>query len=95
MRSQHHTGQQSDANSYREEAEQPFEEILLTRKTQLGADHPDTLISMANLASTYRNQGRWVEAEGLEVQVVEISKTKLGVDHSSTLISMANLAVAY
>ncbi len=30
-----------------------------TRKTKLGADHPDTLTSMANLASTYRNQGRW------------------------------------
>jgi hypothetical protein len=38
-----------------------------TRKTKLGEDHPDTLISIANLASTYRNQGRWEEAEQLEV----------------------------
>src|SRR3954469_21221439 len=30
---------------------------------RLGAEHPDTLTSMANLASTYRNQGRWKEAE--------------------------------
>ena len=52
-----------------------------TRKTKLGADHPDTLTSMANLASTYRNQGRWEEAEQLEVQVMETSKTKLGEDH--------------
>jgi hypothetical protein len=35
----------------------------LARKTKLGADHPDTLTSMANLASTYSNQGRWEEAE--------------------------------
>ena len=28
--------------------------------------------SMANLASTYRNQGRWTEAEKLGVQVMEI-----------------------
>jgi hypothetical protein len=28
---------------------------------------------MANLASTYRNQGRWKEAEVLDVQVVETS----------------------
>ncbi len=54
-----------------------------TRKTKLGADHPDTLNSMANLASTLWNQGRWAEAETLEVQVMETRKTKLGADHPS------------
>jgi hypothetical protein len=49
------------------------------------ADHPDTLTSMANLASTYRKQGRWSEAEKLEVQVMEARKTKLGADHPDTL----------
>jgi hypothetical protein len=29
----------------------------------LGDEHPNTLTSMANLASTYRNQGRWKEPE--------------------------------
>jgi hypothetical protein len=53
---------------------------------------PSTLISMANLASTYRNQGRWEEAEKLLVQVMETRKTKLGADHPSTLTSMNNLA---
>jgi hypothetical protein len=38
-------------------------------KKLLGADHPDTLHSMANLACTYRNQGRWNEAEQLELEV--------------------------
>ena len=66
-----------------------------TSKTKLGADHPDTLTSMANLASTYRNQGRWEEAEKLDVQVMETSKTKLGADHPDTLTSMANLASTY
>ena len=50
---------------------------------------------MANLASTYRNQGRWDAAEELEVQVMETSKKKLGVDHPDTLTSMANLASTY
>ena len=36
-----------------------------TRKRALGNEHPDTLTSMANLASTYRNQDRWHEAEEL------------------------------
>jgi hypothetical protein len=34
------------------------------RKQVLGDDHPDTLTSMANLAATYSNQGRWKDAEG-------------------------------
>ena len=58
----------------------------------LGAEHPDTLTSMANLASTYRNQGRWKEAEDLGVQVKETRKRVLGAEHPSTLISMNNLA---
>ncbi|KAF1818224.1 uncharacterized protein K489DRAFT_292282, partial [Dissoconium aciculare CBS 342.82] len=50
---------------------------------------------MANLASTYRNQGRWGEAEQLEVRVMETSKTVLGAEHPYTLTSMANLAGTY
>jgi tetratricopeptide (TPR) repeat protein len=77
------------------EAEGLFRQVMERSKTKLGADHPDTLSSMANLASTYRNQGRWEEAEKLEVQVMETSKTRLGADHPSTLSSMANLASTY
>jgi Tetratricopeptide repeat len=33
---------------------------------------------MANLASTYRNQGRWNEAKQLEVQVMDMRKKPLG-----------------
>ncbi|KAL6161718.1 hypothetical protein ACJQWK_08470 [Exserohilum turcicum] len=77
------------------EAEELFVQVMETRKTKLGADHPDTLTSMANLASTYWNQGRWDDAEKLFVQVIEMSKTKLGADHPSTLTSMANLASTY
>jgi hypothetical protein len=47
---------------------------------------------MANLASTYGNQGRWDVAEELEVQVIETRKKKLGADHQDTLKSMNNTA---
>ncbi|KAF5521207.1 hypothetical protein CGCA056_v007084 [Colletotrichum aenigma] len=43
----------------------------------LGRQDPSTLSSMARLASIYRGQGRWKEAEELEVQVMETSKTVL------------------
>jgi Tetratricopeptide repeat len=65
------------------------------RKTVLGPEHPDTLTSMNNLAATYGNQGRWPEAEKLNVQVMEARKTVLGPEHSDTLTSMGNLTVAY
>ena len=68
-------------------------EITETRKRLLREEHPDTLISTGNLTSTYRNQGRWKEAEELEAQVMETRKSVLGTEHPNTLISMANLAV--
>ena len=33
--------------------------VLEMRKAVLGQEHPDTLTGMANLASTFWNQGRW------------------------------------
>ncbi|KAJ5902117.1 P-loop containing nucleoside triphosphate hydrolase protein [Penicillium taxi] len=65
------------------------------RKELFGQEHPDTLNSTANLASTYRNQGRWNEAEKLEVQVMNTRKQVLGPEHPDTLSSMANLALTY
>jgi hypothetical protein len=67
----------------------------LQRTKAQAAEHPDTLTSMANLASTYRNQGRWKEAEELEVQVMETSLRVLGAEHPDTLTSIANLASTY
>ncbi|KAF1934518.1 hypothetical protein EJ02DRAFT_205295 [Clathrospora elynae] len=50
---------------------------------------------MANLASTYWYQGRWDDAEKLEVQVMETRKTKLGANHPDTLTSMSILAFTW
>ncbi|KAF8724713.1 hypothetical protein AX14_008650 [Amanita brunnescens Koide BX004] len=64
-------------------------------KAKLGPDHPRTLMSMANLASTYWSQGRWDETEKLEVDVMNAFKAKLGPYHPDTLTSMVNLALTY
>jgi hypothetical protein len=66
-----------------------------TFKRVLGVEHPDTLTRMGNLASTFWNQGRWKEAEELNVQVIETRKRVLGEEHPSTLTSMANLASTF
>src|SRR3954469_4049146 len=44
---------------------------------------------------SYRNQGRWKEAEELEVKVMETSLRVMGQEHPSTLTSMANLASTF
>ncbi|KAF6803318.1 Kinesin light chain 5, partial [Colletotrichum plurivorum] len=76
-------------------AEALVQDAVRIRRERLGEEHPDTLTSMANLASTYRNQGRWKEAEELDVRVMETSLRVLGEEHPSTLTSMANLAATY
>ena len=76
-------------------AEQLEVQIMDMRKKLLGAEHPHTLISMANIVVTYKNQGKWIEAEQLEVQVMDMRKKLLGAEHPDTLSSMANIAATY
>jgi Tetratricopeptide repeat len=82
-------------NGYWNEAEKLQVEVMELRKRLLGAEHPDTLISMGNLGATYRHQGRWNEAEKLEVDVMELRKRLLGPEHPHTLRSMTSLAATY
>jgi tetratricopeptide (TPR) repeat protein len=77
------------------EAEAYFNDNLQSSKEVLGPEDPDTLAIMANLASTFGNQGHWEEAKDLEMQVMEISLRVLGAEHPSTLTSIANLASIY
>ncbi|KAF2264951.1 kinesin light chain 3 [Lojkania enalia] len=77
------------------EAEELEVQLVKGRKTKLGANHPDTLSSMANLAATYRSQERWKKVEELFLQVIETRKTKLGSDHPDTLANMTDLASTY
>jgi tetratricopeptide (TPR) repeat protein len=77
------------------DAEKMAEQAMKVRRNLFGEDYPHTLTVMANLASTYSDQGRWKEAEKAQVEVIETFKTKLGADHPDTLTSMANLASTY
>ena len=56
-------------------------QVMETRNRVLGPEHPETLTSMDNLASTYLNQGRWQEAEELLAQMIEIRTRVLGPEH--------------
>lgn len=70
-------------------------EVFNAHKEKLGADHPWTLRSMSSLASTYRSQERFAEAEELGSRAWKTSIETLGPDHPDTLQSMNGLAVTY
>ncbi|KAJ7447397.1 hypothetical protein FB451DRAFT_778546 [Mycena latifolia] len=71
------------------------ESVLERQRTLLGEDHPDVLLSMANLATTYWKLGQVRKAEELDTMVLEKYKTLLGEDHPDTLNAMANVAATY
>lgn len=70
-------------------------EAVEIRKNILGIHHHSTLTAIDNLASAYRCQGRYDDAEKLFLQVIEISKMTVGEDDSITTKSMAHLALVY
>jgi Tetratricopeptide repeat len=59
-------------------------QVVETFKRVLVAERPSTLSSMANLELTFWNQGRWKDAEELEVQAMEAFKRALGAEHPHT-----------
>ena len=61
----------------------------------LGRGHADTLFSISNLATAYREAGRFADAMPLYQEALERRRAMLGPDHPDTLISMNNLANLY
>ena len=62
------------------------------REQRLGADHPDTLASVSNLAGLLQAQGKLAEAELLFRRALEGYEQQLGAQHPDTLTSVNNLA---
>ncbi|GAA2699064.1 hypothetical protein GCM10010412_095290 [Nonomuraea recticatena] len=69
------------------------EEVLRRRRRTLGDDHPRTLMSMNNLATTLRDLGELGAARELHGEALRRRRRTLGDDHPDTLQSMHNLAV--
>ncbi|KZS93989.1 TPR-like protein, partial [Sistotremastrum niveocremeum HHB9708] len=78
-----------------DDAEALEDPVVGFRKESLGMDHPDTLTSIANLATIYLNQKRLEEAQELELIVMEGRRKVLGVNDPKTLAAMNNLASIY
>ncbi|KAK5463787.1 hypothetical protein LTR55_011818 [Exophiala xenobiotica] len=70
-----------------------YRTVVATRARVQGKEHPDTLMSMNNLALVLRGQGKYDEAEQMHREVVEVQERVLGQEHPDTLRSMNNLAL--
>jgi hypothetical protein len=68
------------------------EQTLAGYRRVLGEDHPDTLMSMNNLAEIRRALGDFQGARELHEQTLAGYRRVLGDDHPDTLRSMNNLA---
>ena len=60
-----------------------------------GEEHPDTLTTMDNLASSYDSLGRTKEAAEMQEKVLEARRRIQGEEHPDTLATMHNLASSY
>src|SRR5262245_64885038 len=77
---------------YPEKAIDLFTKARATFTAHLGADHPDTIWSMDELATGYFFAGKLDRALPLWEQTLALRRSKLGPGHSATLESMNNLA---
>jgi tetratricopeptide (TPR) repeat protein/tRNA A-37 threonylcarbamoyl transferase component Bud32 len=72
-----------------------FQKAADTRRSKLGADHPDTLDSSHNLAESYLAAGKLDLALPLLIETVRLRKARLGADSADTLESTNDLALCY
>lgn len=77
------------------EAEALVVQVMKFRKKVLGAEHPDTLISMNNLADLYQSQGKYEAAKPLHKETLQLREKVLGAEHPDTLTSINNIACLY
>jgi tetratricopeptide (TPR) repeat protein len=78
-----------------EEAIQPLTKAMELREQHLGSDHPDTLASLARLASAYYEAGRASDAIALAEKALAAQTELLGAEHPDALTTMNTLGNAY
>ena len=74
------------------DAEPLYRRALECRERTLGAEHPDTLVSVNNLAGCLEAMGLLKDAEPLYRRALEASERTLGTEHPHKLLFAKNLA---
>jgi hypothetical protein len=66
-------------------------QVIQTKRTKLGMDHPSILTSMNNLAFIWKRQGRNTEAIKLIEECVILGTRIIGINHPDTSSSLETL----
>jgi hypothetical protein len=74
------------------EVEQLLRTLFEVEMRVLGAEHPDTLLTAGDLATSLSRQGKYADAERIQREVLGALTRVLGAEHSGTLGSANNLA---
>ena len=64
-------------------------------ENKFGPNHPDTALSLDNLAGLYDTMGDYAKAEPLYQRALKIFENALGPDHPNTARSLNNLALLF
>jgi tetratricopeptide (TPR) repeat protein len=67
-------------------------QLLDERTNKLGEGHPDTLMTMNNLALTLYGQGGFAAARRFQERALDLSRQTLGEDDHQTIAALHNLA---
>ena len=67
-------------------------EVFDVQRRVLGPEHPHTLTTMSNLATSLRDQGKHAEAEQMFRELLDVRGRVLGPEHPDTLATVSNLA---
>ena len=66
-------------------------QVLDLQREVLGEKHPDTISSMASLATIYHVQGHYTKADIMKIQVMDVRQETRGARYPDTLQAMHNL----
>jgi len=75
-----------------QEAETLFRKSLRLKEKILGADHPDTALTVNNLGVLLQSLGRNDEARELFTRALQVFEARLDAEHPHVLMARENLA---
>lgn len=80
------------AMSHTAQAQTHLHGALENRHEALGPEHPDTLRTMRELATVFKEQGRHVESEAMLRKTLAAQRRVLGENHKDTFVTITVLA---
>ena len=72
-----------------------YQRVLSGEEKQLGVGHPDTLITLDNMALVFGNQGKYDMALEWHQRALAGREKHMGVDHPDTLSTVQHMAYVF